>query len=72
MLEEEAPRGSKGMTKGTSEGAPNEGDDADMVGMELGTTEGSTDGMILGGARRITGDREWTNLTIRQDIYFLQ
>jgi hypothetical protein len=49
MLEEEAPRGPEGMTKGASEGAPNEGDDVDMVGMELGDTEGSTDGMMVGG-----------------------
>jgi hypothetical protein len=40
MLEEGAP---------SSEGAPNEGDDGYMVGMELVTMEGSTDGMMVGG-----------------------
>jgi hypothetical protein len=52
--------------QGSFGGGAERGGDGDMVGMELGNTEGSTYGMMVGGTWCVTGDGEWTNLTSRQ------
>jgi hypothetical protein len=59
---EGAPCGFDGVTMGVSEGAPAGG--LTLVGVE---PEESTDGMMVGGGRRIGEDGEWLISTIRHD-----